>query len=74
MKTKNILLLVVSIAIIISINSCKNRSNNTNQELTKINLRLQWFAHSQFAGYIIADVKGFGSILKKDRYFTYIPH
>lgn len=59
MKTKSILLLVVSIAIIISINSCTNRSNKTNQELTQINLRLQWFAHSQFAGYIIAKEKGY---------------
>ena len=59
MKTKNILLLVVSIAIIISISSCTNRSNNSNQELTQINLRLQWFAHSQFAGYIIAKEKGY---------------
>lgn len=59
MKTIYILLLVVCIAVIISFNSCTNRSTNTNQELTQINLRLQWFPHSQFAGYIIAKEKGY---------------
>ena len=31
----------------------------TNGELTKVSLRLLWFPHSQFAGYIIAQEKGF---------------
>ena len=30
-----------------------------NEELTKVSLRLLWFPHSQFAGYIVAQEKGF---------------
>jgi NitT/TauT family transport system substrate-binding protein len=49
----------LSVALIFtSCNSCSNSKNKSN-ELAKINLRLQWFSHSQFAGYIIAKEKGY---------------
>ncbi|NVN96673.1 ABC transporter substrate-binding protein, partial [Candidatus Nomurabacteria bacterium] len=56
-----IALLVASLlvaSIFSSCNSCNKSKNNAN-ELVKINLRLQWFSHSQFAGYIIAKEKGY---------------
>lgn len=56
-KSKKILFIALSFAVLLLGNSCNN--SNKSSELTKVSLRLQWFAHSQFAGYVIAKEKGY---------------
>lgn len=58
MRTSKVLLIIISFTFAFSLSSCKNKKKS-NQELTTINLRLQWFPHSQFGGYIIAKEKGY---------------
>lgn len=57
---KIIIAVIVLVAIIagvfILIPSNKNESNT---KITKVSLRLLWFPHSQFAGYLVAKEKGF---------------
>lgn len=58
-KIKFIALLPIVILIVLIFSRCTSCNDNKKSELVKINLRLQWFSHSQFAGYIIAKEKGF---------------
>lgn len=59
---KKIVVILISLAIIIAAIffwKFSNRNEQKNTELTKVSFRLLWFPHSQFAGYIIAQEKGF---------------
>jgi NitT/TauT family transport system substrate-binding protein len=56
-KTNKVILYSILACVVMFFVSCNGKKNNN--ELVKINLRLQWFSHSQFAGYIVAKEKGF---------------
>ena len=58
-KLRLIALLVASLLVASIFSGCNSCNKNKANELVKINLRLQWFSHSQFAGYIIAKEKGY---------------
>jgi NitT/TauT family transport system substrate-binding protein len=58
-RFSRIIFLIEVVSISIILNSCNGGSKKQSGELVKINLRLQWFNHSQFAGYIVAKDKGF---------------
>lgn len=60
MRKVRLMAIACSIVLVLSVLSgCKNANKNKSTYLVKINLRLQWFSHSQFAGYIVAKEKGY---------------
>lgn len=56
-----IVILVISIIGYLGYNlyEIKSNDNPNSSKLTEVNLRLQWIKHGQFAGYLIAQEKGF---------------
>jgi NitT/TauT family transport system substrate-binding protein len=58
-RIRGILLMSFMIFSAIILNSCNSCSKKKPSEFIKINFRLQWFSHSQFAGYIVAKGKGY---------------
>jgi len=59
-KIKRIALLSTAVIFaVVLLNSCNSGSKKQTNDLVKINFRLQWFSHSQFAGYIVAKEKGY---------------
>lgn len=59
-KIKRIALLSTAIIFaVVLLNSCNSSSKKQTNDLVKINFRLQWFSHSQFAGYIVAKEMGY---------------
>lgn len=58
MKTKKHLFIALGVVAIILAALCVTRCKPKPQETT-VNLRLQWFPQAQFAGYLVAQQKGF---------------
>lgn len=56
-QIKRITFVVIVIILTIANTSCNRTQSSSN--LKEVNLRLMWYAHSQFGGYVIAKEKGF---------------